>query len=87
MEENIAQKVKQIVADQLGILPEKIDLGAKFTDDLEMDSLDVVEMVLAFEEKFQVKIPDDEVKNIVTVGEAIAYIEAHQDEEKSESQE
>ncbi|MEM7588950.1 MAG: acyl carrier protein [Myxococcota bacterium] len=84
MEGSVEEKVKHIVADQLGTVPAKIELGAKFTDDLEMDSLDVVEMVLAFEEEFDVKIPDDEVKNIVTVSEAIAYIEAHEGEGKSE---
>ena len=84
MEGSVEERVKHIIADQLGTVPAKIDVNAKFTDDLEMDSLDFVETVLAFEEEFKVAIPDDDVRNIVTVREAIAYIEANCEEDKED---
>ena len=70
--------------DVIGIICEQLDLEnsdiaktSSFTEDLGADSLAIVELVLAFEEKFDIKIPDDEVDNIKTVGDAIAYIERH----------
>ena len=73
----IADKVKNIIAEHLGI----DDLGkltedAKFIDDLGADSLDTVELVMAFEEAFDVEIPDEKAETILTVGDAIAHLEA-----------
>ncbi|MEX1366499.1 MAG: acyl carrier protein [Nannocystaceae bacterium] len=76
---DIAEKVKEIVVDQLDVKLEDIDASKAFTDDLQADSLAIVELVLALEEKFDVKIPDDEVDKIKTVGDAIKYIEDHHD--------
>lgn len=72
----IAEKVKSIVAKQLNFQGE-IELGSSFVDDLGADSLDVVELVMAFEEEFGVDIPDDKAEAIKTVGDAIKYIEDH----------
>ncbi|MCA9653557.1 MAG: acyl carrier protein [Myxococcales bacterium] len=74
---DIASKVKEIVVDQLDVDPTEVDASKSFTDDLQADSLAIVELVLALEEKFNVKIPDDEVDKIKTVGDAIKYIEDH----------
>ena len=73
----VAEKVKNIIAEHLGI----DDLGkltddAKFIDDLGADSLDTVELVMAFEEAFDVEIPDDKAETILTVGDAISHLEA-----------
>lgn len=74
---DIKEKVIEIVVDQLDAKPEDVDESKSFTEDLQADSLAIVELVLALEEKFDVKIPDDEVDNIKTVGDAIRYIEGH----------
>lgn len=74
---DIKKTVYEIVADQLDAKPEDIDESKSFTEDLQADSLAIVELVLALEEKFDVKIPDDEVDRIKTVGDAIKYIEEH----------
>ena len=71
---DIETTVKDIVVDQLDAKPEDVSLETSFTDDLQADSLAIVELVLALEEKFDVKIPDDEVDKIKTVGDAINYI-------------
>ena len=71
---DIETTVKDIVVEQLDATPEDISLETSFTDDLQADSLAIVELVLALEEKFDVKIPDDEVDKIKTVGDAIDYI-------------
>ena len=72
----VAEKVKSIIAEHLGIEDmEKITEDAKFIDDLGADSLDTVELVMAFEEEFSCEIPDDIAEKIVTVKDAIAYIE------------
>ena len=73
---DVAEKVKKIIAEHLGIDDmEKITEDAKFIDDLGADSLDTVELVMAFEEEFSCEIPDDIAEKIVTVKDAIAYIE------------
>ena len=77
MSDSIKQQVIDIVVDQLDAKPEDIDESKSFTEDLQADSLAIVELVLALEEKFSVKIPDDEVDKIKTVGDAIKYIEDH----------
>ena len=69
--------IKDIVVEVAGIDAGKIALDKKFTDDLDVDSLSMVEVVVAAEEKFGVKIPDDEVTKMVTVGDAVNYIVAH----------
>ena len=72
---NIEEQVKKIVVDHLGIDESKVMLESKFIDDLGADSLDTVELVMAFEEKFDIEIPDDAAETILTVQNAIDYIE------------
>lgn len=67
-------KIKEMMAEQLGVGIEQITEDAKFIDDLGADSLDVVELVMALEEEFDVEIADEEAENIVTVGDAISFI-------------
>jgi len=72
----VADKVKKIIAEHLGIDDmDKITDDAKFIDDLGADSLDTVELVMAFEEAFDVEIPDDKAETILTVGDAISHLE------------
>jgi acyl carrier protein len=73
---DIADKVKSIVVEQLGAPADKVVEGASFIDDLGADSLDTVELVMAFEEEFDVEIPDDAAENIKTVGDAVKFIES-----------
>ena len=68
-------KIKQIIADQLGVKKEEVTDSAKFVDDLGADSLDTVELVMALEEEFGIEIPDEEAEKLVTVGDALRYIE------------
>ncbi len=69
------EKVRKIVVDHLGIDESKVNGNSKFIDDLGADSLDTVELVMAFEEKFGIEIPDDAAETILTVQDAINYIE------------
>ena len=71
----IQDQVKKIVVDHLGIDETKVVPEAKFIDDLGADSLDTVELVMAFEEAFDVEIPDDKAETILTVGDAISHLE------------
>jgi acyl carrier protein len=73
----IEAKVKSIIADQLGVGEDEIKPESSFIEDLGADSLDIVELVMAMEEEFEVEIPDDEAENIKTVGDAINYINNH----------
>ena len=75
MGDEVASKVKKIVADHLGIDESKITEEASFIDDLGADSLDTVELVMAFEEEFGSEISDNEAEKILTVGDAIKFIE------------
>jgi acyl carrier protein len=75
---DIENSVTEIICEQLDVKAEDVDASKSFTDDLGADSLAIVELVLAFEEKFDVKIPDDEVDNIKTVGDAVSYIKSRQ---------
>ena len=68
-------KVREIIAEQLGVKKEEVTDNAKFIDDLGADSLDTVELVMALEEEFGVEIPDEDAEKMVTVGEAIKYID------------
>ncbi|MBA3576872.1 MAG: acyl carrier protein [Sphingomonas sp.] len=73
-----AERVKKIVVEHLGVEPEKVTEEASFIDDLGADSLDIVELVMAFEEEFNVEIPDDAAEKITTVKDAIDYINQNQ---------
>ena len=75
--ENIEQRVKKIVAEQLGVNEADIKNDSSFVDDLGADSLDTVELVMAREEEFECEIPDDEAEKITTVQQAIDYVTAH----------
>ena len=67
-------KVKEIIIDKLGIENEKITMDAKFIDDLGADSLDTVELIMQFEEEFNIEIPDTEAEGLLSVGQAVDYI-------------
>jgi acyl carrier protein len=75
---SIEDKVKQIVVEQLGVEESEVTTGASFVDDLGADSLDRVELVMAFEEAFDVEISDEDAEKISTVQDAIDYIQKHQ---------
>ena len=77
MSDDISSKVKKIVADHLGIDEAKVNDESSFIDDLGADSLDTVELVMAFEEEFGSEISDSEAEKILTVGDAIKFIESH----------
>ena len=68
-------RIKKIIAEQLGVDEDEVVPEASFVDDLGADSLDTVELVMAFEEEFGVEIPDDQAETIVTVGDAVKYLE------------
>jgi len=72
---DIAERVKKIVVEHLSVEADKVSENANFIDDLGADSLDIVELVMAFEEEFNVEIPDDAAETIVTVGDAIKFLE------------
>jgi len=72
-----ADRVKKIVVEHLGVEADKVTTEASFIDDLGADSLDIVELVMAFEEEFSVEIPDDAAEKITTVNDAIQYIETN----------
>ena len=76
MADDVSSKVKKIVADHLGIEETKVTDEASFIDDLGADSLDTVELVMAFEEEFSIEIPDDAAETITTVKDAIGFIES-----------
>lgn len=71
---DVAERVKKIVIEHLNVEADKVTEKASFIDDLGADSLDTVELVMAFEEEFSVEIPDDAAESIVTVGDAIKFI-------------
>lgn len=80
MAENIDARVKEIIVNELGVEPEKVNADAHFVEDLGADSLDTVELVMAFEEEFGIEIPDEEAEQLQTVGDAIRYLEEHKAE-------
>jgi acyl carrier protein len=71
------EKVKQIIVEQLGVDDAEVTAGASFQDDLGADSLDIVELVMAFEETFEIEIPDEDAEKIKTVQDAVNYVQAH----------
>ena len=75
--EPVADRVKKIIVDQLGVEEELVTSDASFVDDLGADSLDTVELVMALEEEFGIEIPDEDAEKITRVKEAIEYIESH----------
>jgi acyl carrier protein len=74
---NVADRVKKIVIEHLGVDAEKVTIEASFIDDLGADSLDTVELVMAFEEEFGCEIPDDAAEKIVTLKDAVSYLSAN----------
>ena len=80
--EPVADRVKKIIVDQLGVEEETVTPEASFVDDLGADSLDTVELVMALEEEFGIEIPDEDAEKITRVQEAISYIEKHGDKAK-----
>ena len=76
-EKTIEEKVKDIIVDQLGVNAEQVVLDAKFIEDLGADSLDTVELVMAFEEEFSIEVPDEEAEKLQTVRVVVTYVEEH----------
>ena len=76
----IFDKVKSIIVDQLDVDEDKVTLNANIQDDLGADSLDIVDLVMSFEDEFDLEIPDDQVENIKTVGDVVKYIEDNTEE-------
>ncbi len=74
-EKSIEEKVKDIIVEQLGVTPEQVTPTASFIEDLGADSLDTVELVMAFEEEFEVEVPDEDAEKLQSVGDVIKYIE------------
>ena len=74
-EKTISEKVKDIIVEQLGVNPEQVTDTASFIEDLGADSLDTVELVMAFEEEFGVEVPDEDAEKLQTVGDVVSYIE------------
>ena len=79
---SVEERVKQIIVEQLGVSEEEVTSTASFVDDLGADSLDQVELVMAFEESFGIEIPDEDAEKITSVKDAIEYIEKHSQAKK-----
>ena len=75
MPDNIEEKVKDIIVEQLGVAADQVKPDAKFIEDLGADSLDTVELVMAFEEEFGIEVPDEEAEKLTSVGDVTRYIE------------
>jgi acyl carrier protein len=75
MADNTEEKVKEIIINELGVEPEKVTLEASFVEDLGADSLDTVELVMAFEEEFGIEIPDEDAEQLQKVGDAVKYLQ------------
>ena len=73
--DNTLEKVTEIIVDKLDVEKDKITLEAKFIDDLGADSLDTVELIMQFEEEFEIEIPDEDAEKILSVGQAVEYID------------
>ncbi len=77
---SVEERVKEIIVEQLGVNAEEVTIDASFVEDLGADSLDQVELVMAFEEAFKAEIPDEDAEKLKTVGDAVTYIKAHSQE-------
>ncbi len=77
-DKSIEARVKDIIVDQLGVSADQVTPEAKFVEDLGADSLDTVELVMAFEEEFDIEVPDEEAEKLQSVGDVITYINAQQ---------
>lgn len=75
---DVEAKVKEIIVEQLGVEADEVTTTASFVEDLGADSLDTVELVMAFEEEFDIEIPDEDAEKIATVTDAVTYIQSHQ---------
>ena len=75
--EEIFEKVKSIIVEQLGVTETSVTMEASFIDDLGADSLDIVELIMALEEEFDIEIPDSDAEKVVTVGDVVEYIKDH----------
>ena len=73
----VAERVKSIIVDKLGVEESEVTPTASFTNDLGADSLDTVELIMEFEKEFNLSIPDDQAEKISTVGDAVSYVEQH----------
>jgi acyl carrier protein len=82
---SVADKVKSIIVEQLGVEEDEVTMDASFTDDLGADSLDIVELVMAFEEEFGIEIPDEDAEKIGRVKEAVEYITNHASGEQAKN--
>lgn len=74
----VFEKVKEIVVEQLGVEEDEVTMESSFIDDLGADSLDIVELIMALEEEFEIEVPDEEAEKITTVGDVVEYIKAQQ---------
>ncbi len=77
-DKSIESRVKDIIVDQLGVNADQVTTEAKFVEDLGADSLDTVELVMAFEEEFDIEVPDEEAEKLQSVGDVITYITSQQ---------
>lgn len=77
-DKSIEERVKDIIVDQLGVNADQVNPEAKFVEDLGADSLDTVELVMAFEEEFEIEVPDEEAEKLTSVGDVITYITSQQ---------
>lgn len=75
--EHALGEVRAILVEQLGVAPDEVKEGASFQEDLNADSLDLVELIMEMEDRFEVKIPDEEAEKIATVGQAVDYVVSH----------
>lgn len=78
-ENSIEEKVRNIIVEQLGVNPEQVTREARFIEDLGADSLDTVELVMAFEEEFAIDVPDEEAEKLQSVGDVVTYIEENKE--------
>ena len=76
-QEEIFEKIKGIIVEQLGVTDTSVTTESSFIDDLGADSLDLVELIMALEEEFDIEIPDSDAEKVVTVGDVVDYIKAH----------
>ncbi|MXX56104.1 MAG: acyl carrier protein [Gemmatimonadetes bacterium] len=79
MSDTVADRVMEIIIDELGVEADKVTADASFVDDLGADSLDTVELIMSFEEEFEIDIPDEDAEQMRTVGDAIDYIKQNAD--------